>query len=434
MACDQYQEQFTDFLEGTLSEQAWRELELHLQQCEHCAVAIKSFRRTVSALRALPLAQPPRGLIRAIDTRLAQEARAAAAAAAPAAAVVAVKPTRQPAQPAVRRRVFSWSTAGALAAACLVIALVAMHGFRPPAAPLGASPAPESAPVASPAPGTLATAPAAVGQPVPPASASSNSLVPAASSAPAAGATNSAPAASTGSGSAPAVRAVSGTNGTPSSESAPRLADNAGRTTSPPSSMPYVATTFGGEAPPPAPRATPMDITLDGSDVHQVGAWQPVTIILKAGGNVDGVTVSLAGDSGLQVSNRVQQVSLRAGVPTRLSAQVRAEQPGTYHLRVNLTSDTVSANTTVDVTLPGLAGAGILATHRAFRSVTLAAAAAAVAGDCGMDVEVDAALADRVVSADFSDGVSGRRALRSLARMVGGRLVAAGDGYRIAPE
>jgi cytoskeletal protein RodZ len=412
MACDQYQEQFTDFLEGTLSDQAWRELELHLQQCEHCAVAIKSFRRTVSALRGLPLAQPPRTLIRALDARLAQEARTAAPAPDPA-PLVAVKPVRQPA----RRRAFSWSTAGALAAACLVVAMVALHSFRPPTAP-------ESAQVAPPSPGTLASAPLSAQQPAP--VATSNAILPATSAAaasgnPAASVTNSTPASSPAQTAQPSAAAQSGGTAVRPVKAQRR-------------SAPYVATTFGDKPAPPAPRAVPMDIKVDGSSVHQVGAWQPVAILLKAGGNVDGVTVSLAGDGGLQVSNRTQRVSLRAGQPTRLSAQVRAQQPGTYHLQVKLASDTVSANTTVDVTLPGLAGAPVLATHHAFRSVTLSAAAAAVARDCGMDVEVDAALADRVVSADFSDGVSGSRALRSLARMVGGRLVAVGDGYRIAPK
>jgi hypothetical protein len=177
-----------------------------------------------------------------------------------------------------------------------------------------------------------------------------------------------------------------------------------------------------------------MDIKVDGSSVSQVGAWQPVAIILKAGGDVGNVTVSLQADTGLQIRNRTQSVSLRAGLPTRLGAQVRAERPGTYHLQVRLTSATVTANTTVDVTLQGLTGsAAALATHRAFRSVPLSEAAQAVAQDCGLSVQVDPALAGRLVSADFTTGLRGGPALRALAYMVGGKLVLAGDGYRLAP-
>src|ERR1035437_10006767 len=109
MDCEQYQAQFTDFLEATLPEVQWRELEGHLRQCPTCAADIKYFRQTVGALREMEVVEPPRQLLRAISAKVASIAAADAAA-----QVVHVQPVRPV------RRPFSWRVAGSLAGACLV--------------------------------------------------------------------------------------------------------------------------------------------------------------------------------------------------------------------------------------------------------------------------------------------------------------------------
>lgn len=446
MACEQYQEQFTDFLEGALPEPSWRELELHLQQCEQCAAAIKDFRRTVSALRGLALVEPPRTLVRAIGERMAQEA------AAPVAAPPAVRVRT------ATRRGFPWSAAGALAAACLVVAVVAVYSVRRPSGPLVAPPpapgpsvetAPSSPPAAESGPAETSSVP-------PP---SSPSAVSAASSpAPRKISPASRPRSTpTGRGSgtrATAPAAASGGVGSPGvSPPAPavaREADSAGPAGPAGAAAPTVvpspkaaavepsltaARTFGESAPQRGSSGpVSMDIKVSPPGARQVGEWGPLSISLTAGGDVPQVSVRLVTDSALQVQGSTQIYSgpLQARRPQRLTVQVRAQQPGSHRLKVVLASDTPIANTSVDVYLRGYAGASaVRTTQRCFRSVPLGEAVEAIGKDCGLQVEVEQALARRRVSADFSTGVSGVRALRVLAGMVGGKLSAAGDGYRI---
>jgi len=177
-----------------------------------------------------------------------------------------------------------------------------------------------------------------------------------------------------------------------------------------------------------------MDIKVDPPGARQVGVWGPLSIALTAGGDVPEVTVRVVADSALEVQGgaHVYAGPLSARRPHRITAQIRAREPGSHRLKVVLVSDTPIANTSVDVYLRGYASTAAAATtRRCFRSATLQEVARAVGEDCGLAVEVEAALAGRRVSADFSDGVSGVRALRALATMVGGRLLPAGEGYRI---
>lgn len=450
MACEQYQEQFTDFLEGTLPEPSWRELESHLQQCEQCAAAIKDFRRTVSALRGLALVEPPRTLARALGERIAQEA---------AAAVTAPPPVRVRAAP---RRGFPWSAAGALAAACLVVAVVAVYSVRRPSGPMTAQPpspgsgietthstpppATESAlPEASPAPsapsgGGVSAAPSPAPQAPAPATRSRPSRTWRGS-----GTRATAPAASAGNVGSPAApppppvalgeaNATRGTAG-PAGPAGPTnvLGPKAAAVEGPS----IAARTFGGAAVQQGPSGpVSMDIKVDPPGARRVGEWGPLSICLTAGGDVPQVSVRLVADSALQVqgSTEIYSGPLQARRPQRLTAQVRAQQPGSHRLKIVLASDTAIANTSVDVYLRGYAvTTGVRMTQRCFRSVPLSEAVQAVEHDCGLRVEVDPALSGRRVSADFAEGVSGVRALRVLAGMVGGKLSAAGDGYRIVP-
>ncbi len=183
------------------------------------------------------------------------------------------------------------------------------------------------------------------------------------------------------------------------------------------------------------PGAVSMDIEVDPPGARRVGEWAPLNISLKAGGDVAQVTVCLECGSALQVkgSKQIYSGALRAHAPKQLTAQIRAQEAGTHRLRVVLSSATDIANTAVEVRLRGYSEGATGMTRRCFRSVTLSEAARAIAGDCELSVQIDPALAGRRVSADFSGGLSGPRALRSLAGMVGGKLASTGGGYRITP-
>ncbi len=442
MACEQYQEQFTDFLEGTLPEPSWRELELHLQQCERCAAAIKDFRRTVSALRGLALEEPPRTLARAIAERIAQEASSAAA------------------LPAVRvrtvtRRGFPWSAAGALAAACLVVAVVTVYSVRRPSAPLTTpSPPGPGVETANLTPPTAEGAPAEASpaQPAPSGAAAVAPLGPAPRAV--ASAPRSRPSRTVrGSGtraSAPVTPTanVGSPTAPPPVPTAEQERDAAVGPASPsgpagpggPKALAMEATreaarTFGGAAAQRGPSGpVSMDIRVEPPGARQVGQWGPLSISLTAGGDVPQVNVRLVADSALQVQGSTQIYSgpLQARRPQRITAQVRAQQPGSHRLKIVLASGTAIANTSVDVYLRGYVRSdSVRTTQRCFRSVPLGQAVQAVGEDCGLGIEVEPPLSGRRVSADFSEGVSGVRALRVLAGMVGGKLSAVGDGYRI---
>ena len=447
MSCERYGEQFTDFLEGTLPEQDWRELELHLQQCDQCAVAIKAFRRTVSALRSLALVEPPRALPRTITERIARETTAPAAAV----PVVKVKPAR--------RRVFPWSAAGALATACLVVAIVAVYNLRQQPAPAGPTAAPPSfaTPASESVPPTAESAPPEAGATESPAASESTS--PASSRPATSGGGRVAPSGpggrggdrrSTGTGSVmpgPAPTGPTGVKGdqAPPAPSPPGTAGRGGtegamtaKSVPPPAAVAFGpgGDAAGGMG---AGRAgtepVSMDIKVDPPGARRVGDWGPLNITLTSGSDVPQVTVCVECGDSLQVRGSKQLYSgpLRSRTPKHLSAQIRADEAGSHSVRVVLSSPTAGASTSVRVPLRGYASEPGT-TRRSFRSVTLGEAARAVAGDCGLSVQVAPALSGRRVSADFSGGLSGTSALRSLAGMVGGQLVATDGGYRIVPD
>ncbi len=463
MSCEQYREQFTDLLEGTLPEQDWRRLEAHLQRCESCALAIKDFRRTVSALRSLVLVEPPRGLARTITARIAQETTVT---------VVAAPVVK--AQPA-RRRAFPWSAAGALAAACLVVAVVAVYNLRPtsrPAGPIVAAPAPVASDVAAAVPPAEASAPAETAAPAPaqaapvagPRSVAGEGARPprpaasgprtgsrsaaAGGSRTAAQVESEAPPAGPGSPAGPAGPvgpAVPRELGAPPAPAPTASALSAGADPAIKSTAPGVAVSFGGPqamaaegggagARSVAPEPVSLDLKVDPPGARRVGDWGPLSITLTANRDVPQVSVSVEGGSALQVrgGQEVYSGPLQGRTPKRLSAQIRATEAGSHSVRVVLSSATAGASTAVRVQLRGYeAEPGT--TRRSFRSVPLGEAARAVAADCGLSVQVDPALSGQRITADFSGGVSGVSALRSLASMVGGKLVSSGGGYRLAP-
>ncbi len=109
MRCERWREKFTDFVEDSLPTDQRRQLEDHLQQCPDCAQELAAFRRTVAALRELPMVPAPSDLPIRIRQAL---------------------PTPQ--------RVFgyliSWQAVGAVAAAaCLLVGFWAIFSWQQPA-------------------------------------------------------------------------------------------------------------------------------------------------------------------------------------------------------------------------------------------------------------------------------------------------------------
>jgi hypothetical protein len=303
MSCDRYVEQFTDFLEGALPAEQWRELEEHLQQCPECAAEIKDYRRTVSAVRGLALVQPSADLPRRILIQLEPVT-------VPVAQTVRVRPVR---------RGWTWQAVAAALTAVLLVAALALYGlsvgrFSPED---GYHPATTQ----SPKPGPPTTSPG-----------------------PSAGLTT-------------------------------------GGTTSP------TAPSAGALGVPPVLPAPPATGPVTTSETHSA--------VQAPAGRV----------------SPAPQIRLRVTVP-----------PAVPHAPI-----------TRPAPAPQPQAKAAPQTHRQFRSVTLAAAAAAVAADCGLGVEVDAALAAKRVTANFSSGASGPTALAALAFMAGAKLQGSAGNYRLVP-
>lgn len=432
MDCEQYREQFTDFLEGTLPEGQWRELEAHLQQCPACAADIKAFRQTVSALSNLELVEPPPHLVRAISQRIGGEA---AAASQPAVAQV----------PSPTRRRFSWQVAGALAAAGLMVVFVAVYGIHSRWSPAVKT----TGDISLPAGRELAASPpsAEITPPEPEISESVEAPAPAEARPSEVGGVRLAerprvekqppretvtppPSART----AEVPVAPSGVEGTVPEEVGPLPlgADNG-------SPVPFSAASTRG-AGMASPAAVGVQVHVEPPRERTVGEWGRLRVSVMADGEVPQVTVRVVGEGALRVkgSGLVYQGALTARRTERCTAQIQAEQPGDHRLSVILDSDTPGVSTRVPVVIEGYQAAAPTPiadqTYRRLRSVPLAEAARLIGADCGLTVQVHSALAEQRVTADFSGGVSGPVALRLLAQMTGGELQHENGTYRLVPR
>jgi hypothetical protein len=196
---------------------------------------------------------------------------------------------------------------------------------------------------------------------------------------------------------------------------------------------PGEATTFGGPPPPAPSHAVGVDIKVTPPADRQVDTWGTVSISITPQGNVGHANVRVVGGDALEVrSQQVYSGPLVGGEAKRVSARVRAHEPGAHALHVIVTSDTPVVNSDLPVSLPGYyAAAHAGQTHRQFRSVPLTEAVQQVAADGGFSVQVSQMLAGRRITADFSGGLSARAALRLLAQMADGTLTKTDSGYRL---
>lgn len=108
MSCEHWREKFTDFIEDSLPADQRQQMEAHLQQCSACAGDWEAFRRTVAALRELPVVAAPEDLPARIRQALP-----------------------------VQQRVFgyriSWQAVGAVAAAaCLLVGFWVAFSYQRP--------------------------------------------------------------------------------------------------------------------------------------------------------------------------------------------------------------------------------------------------------------------------------------------------------------
>ena len=429
MGCEQYQAQFTDFLEATLPETEWRELESHLRQCPTCAADIKRFRQTVGALHGLEVVEPPRHLSRALSTRIAELAQVT---------VEAPAPVRVQVRPA-----FSWRLAGSLAGACLalaVIVFVGVHGMRTPteipvASPAAVAPAaPEAAEVPATSGGPADLSAPATETPTPeaaPASAPRREATPAPASRPARATPLAVSQAAAPARQSPAPGASEAASTPPPSPATPPIE----KSTTPQRTEaggPVAFGAAGGGAV--TPRAVGVDISVDPPGSRVVNSWGTIGISNVPEGDVPRARVRVIGGEGLEVrgGNPAYLGSLSGGQSRRLSAEIRARRAGDLSLRVVVTSDTPVVNTDLAVRIPGYRAAVLSGqTQRQFRSVPLAEAARQIAADGGLKVTVAPALAGRRNTADFSRGVSASSALRLLAQMADGRLEHSDGEYHL---
>jgi anti-sigma factor RsiW len=71
LACREFVELITDYLEGTLPDGTRTRFEQHLAECDGCAGYLEDMRRVVGSLRQVPVAPPDRAtrdaLLRAFE-------------------------------------------------------------------------------------------------------------------------------------------------------------------------------------------------------------------------------------------------------------------------------------------------------------------------------------------------------------------------------
>ena len=186
------------------------------------------------------------------------------------------------------------------------------------------------------------------------------------------------------------------------------------------------------------PRPVGVRIRVDPPGERIVGAWGRLVIQVFPEADIAYASVKVAGEGSLEVSKGgvAYEGPLVGRRMRQMSVQVRAHDAGEQRLRVVVSSQTPGLSTTVPVTIPGYhisASAALGQTTRTFRSVPLGQAAQLVAEDCGLSVAVAPELASKRVTADFSPGFSGGRALRLLAELAGGRVEQTGSDYRLTP-
>jgi hypothetical protein len=171
----------------------------------------------------------------------------------------------------------------------------------------------------------------------------------------------------------------------------------------------------------------------------RVGEWGELRVEVRPDRDVPEATVKLTAPDSVRVEGGevLYQGPLSADRVRVLGKRVQARTTGEHRLEVALLSPTPGLATSVSAEMhsteaaPETSSDGL--THRRFRAARLEDAAALVAEDCDLRVMVDEAVGPRRVTADFSAGVAGPRAVRVLAQMTGAELIEENGVYQLLP-
>ncbi len=157
----------------------------------------------------------------------------------------------------------------------------------------------------------------------------------------------------------------------------------------------------------------------------KAGSQGSIGLHIEAHSELYGVTVRAVAEDGAPLGESVHVQAVRPGQPVVVSVPFKIDKPGTHRLKLIIEAREPALATELALTAvvepadsrhKGLVSA-------AFQGVPLAEAAATIARQAGVEVEVDPELAGREVNADFTGGVDAKAALQALAEQVGAKLV-----------
>ncbi len=441
MKCGKCREQFTDYLEGALPARQQEQVAAHLRQCPDCAEELEAFRRTVAALHGLEAVPPPANLLFRIKQALAAEA-----------------PSAQP-----RFRI-SWQHLGAVAAAAaLVISFVAVFSYQrigPVSERLSgqvAGTVQKSLERAVPDKESLAelaeageekAAPAAV--PAAPTMEKSGPAGPhtRAKEAPA----GEADAVAGGEQPQPPITSLASGQTAAQGEAEPALAKaealgeeeavpgGAGGMTGPAAGERRTLGVgpYGGSSTPSAVASaeagarvimTPPPLTE-----RIVGEPVQVQVTIQPQASVEKAVVRVQPLGGLELADDrsiIYQGPLTADEPKQLSFGIIASETGTQRYLVEVSSELPGVAASTIVSIPDFELPPKHVTTQVFEDTPLDEAIRVVAREADMEVIVGEALAQKLVTYDFSEGVPGEAALRILAELGGCQLDVEDGTYRI---
>ncbi len=442
MHCEQCQEHFTDYLEGSLPSGQREQMAAHLRECADCAAELTAFRQTVAALGTLPVASPPEHLLRRITQAVA-------------------------AQPAPARVRVSWQRVGTVAAAATVlVGLWAVLFYQHPGSVTRRvqpalrveRPAPEAVEQVAPlaeakeAPAEDRRAADAVRPASPPRDpamlrareATADRIHARRRDTPRTEPLQ------------PAVRADLGESEAPSGPPPPGLAvppareqgpdeemregaagqadlDVGGAFTAPGTRKTMAPGGYAGQAAPPEAGAKVIIVPPPLAE-RVVGRPVDVSVAIQPDADVEQAQVQVETQGSLRLAGDTPSIyrgPLKAAESKRLTFGIIAVESGAQELRVELSSELPGVAASIPVSIPGFERPPEHLTTQVFDNTPLEQAAAAISREADVRVVVAEAVGQEPVSADFSEGIPAEAALRILADSADCTLGVEGDNFRI---
>ncbi len=441
MRCEQCQEHFTDYLEGSLPSGQREQMAAHLRECADCAAELAAFRQTVAALGTLPVASPPEHLLRRITQAVA-------------------------AQPAPARVRVSWQRVGTVAAAATVlVGLWAVLFYQHPGSVTrrvqptlrSETAALETVRQATP----LAEAKEAPAEDrraadaVRPASPPRDSAMLRAREATAdriharrrdtPRTESRQPAAPTGwaelevpSGRAADLPGPAAREQGPDEEMREGAAgqpdlDVGGAFTAPGTRKTMAPGGYAGGAAPPEAGAKVIIVPPPLAE-RVVGRPVDVNVAIQPDADVEQAQVLVQTQGSLRLAGDTPSIyrgPLKAAESKRLTFGIIAAESGAQELRVELSSELPGVAASIPVSIPGFERPPEHLTTQVFDNTPLEQAAAAISLEDDVRVVLAQAVGQEPVSADFSEGIPAEAALRILADSADCTLGVEGDNFRI---